>query len=118
MTGKLRSAYTICFVVFAFGVSAQSAQNQDIWIMGMGTSSCANWLSSDAARTRGNNWLSGFLSGMNISNQFSARRTNVGQNTDVMGWLGEVEKTCREEPSQQLVLIAKRTYQLLERQGR
>jgi hypothetical protein len=119
----LRVVFIAGAVALAVNASAQPSQ---IWLMGVGTRSCAWWLSTAENKTVGVHWLGGFLSAMNMA--FSnfmddptykgIIRRDVGINTDVTGWIGEVEKACREAPSERLSVIAEQSYYRLSKMGR
>jgi hypothetical protein len=119
----LRVVFIAGAVALAVNASAQPSQ---IWLMGVGTRSCAWWLSSADNKRLGMNWLGGLLSGMNMAySNFmddptykGIIRRDVGINTDFDGWIGDVEKACREAPSERLAVIAGKTYYRLSEMGR
>jgi hypothetical protein len=103
----LRVVFTAAAVLLALNASAQPTE-RGVLVSGVGINSCAWWLSSESTKNAGQHYIQGYLSGMNW-----AQNSQVGRSTDNDGWLGEVEKECREAPSMLLVVAAHRVYQRL-----
>lgn len=115
MVHMLRVAFAAGAVALALDAAAQST-GRTAFVMGIGTNSCAWWLSSEATKNAGQHYIIGFLSGMNIARaelQDVSINSNVGRNTDSAGWIGEVEKACREAPSEFLVQATLKAYRKL-----
>jgi hypothetical protein len=76
-------------------------------LFGIGTVSCANWLSTPFNQNEGNIWILGYWSGRNDENTVNH---NVGIDTDAQGIIGEVRKICVERPSLTLLKASGTAY--------
>lgn len=79
-------------------VQAQS-DVRPFFLVGIGRSSCATWLSSRDTLDQGKVWILGFWSGMNM---WYPDRGDIGGSTDAEGIFGEVRKRCTDQPSMPL----------------
>lgn len=84
-------------------------------IFGIGTRSCATWLSTPAKENEGEIWIYGAWSGINFKN---SENHTVGNTTDSNGIVAEVIEVCRREPSMSLSSATFQAYIRLERISR
>jgi hypothetical protein len=75
---------------------ADEAHDDMALMFGIGTGSCAHWLSTRSLENEGNAWLMGWWSAFNNFNESDHK---VGKTTDMAGVIGEVRKVCVAEPS-------------------
>ena len=95
----------VAFVLAAALAQAPAFPPATIWIVGDGNWSCATWLSDEAHKESGEIWVHGYFSGLN-----SAFGRQVGHATDSAGIIGEVEKDCRDRPSDALIAAAQSAF--------
>jgi hypothetical protein len=95
----MRGLLLIAGVMLALGSSAQAQQKAYAVSVGVGSIDCGTWLSTASYKTKGESWLLGYWSGINVTS-----RTNrmVGHTTDARGILGAVEKVCADDPTRKL----------------
>jgi hypothetical protein len=80
------------------------------WAFGMGTQSCAYWLSNYRSENAGEHWISGYWSGLNVGN---TNDHDVGHTVDAEGIIGEVKKFCKDHPSELLTVATGTVYFML-----
>jgi hypothetical protein len=66
-------------------------------LVGFGSKTCSDWLSSPGHKLEGAVWIYGFWSGLNYVAAASEQKQSQAGSADA---LGAVEKVCRREPSQ------------------
>jgi hypothetical protein len=66
-------------------------------LVGFGSKTCSDWLSSSGHRLEGAVWIYGFWSGLNYVAAASEQKQSQASSADM---LDAVEKVCRREPSQ------------------
>ena len=86
-----------------------------VYLFGMSKVSCATWLYDPNMAQRGEDWLLGVWSGMNVTNE---KNHLVGKHTDTLGVIGEVKAFCAAHPSEELSSATLQTYTKLEAAGR
>lgn len=72
------------------------SQTTRIHFFGVGTGSCASWLSTENNKFQGDVWILGAWSGMNV---YNTKNHVVGSNTDAQGLIAEVRAVCVKSPS-------------------
>jgi|GEM_PF-3181066 hypothetical protein len=75
---------------------AEDTIHSDQFQLGIGTKSCAFWLSSQETEEEGRIWMLGYWSGLNSGRWWDS---GVGNNTDAYAIFAEVKKVCNESPS-------------------
>jgi hypothetical protein len=73
--------------------SAQASSPSDA-ILGIGSLSCANWLSSPASEHDGQMWILGYWSAVNDLNGF-----HLGHDVDATAIWAQTKKICMDKPS-------------------
>ena len=106
------------FLVLALLGPAAPAWSQEVSIRGAGNWSCAKWLSSDAMKSAGATWVSGFWSGRNSEGATKEVPRRVGDSTDWDGIIGEIALRCRQKPSEPFVSAVSFTYTAMLKAGR
>lgn len=86
---------------------------QQVTVFGIGHRSCATAFSTPGYRNQSEDWISGFWSGLNVANQ-----AFVGEGSDPLGRLTEIERYCRNDPSVPLAIAALRIYERFRELGR
>jgi hypothetical protein len=84
-----------------------SALAQSVQMFGLGTRSCAHWLSTPSRQIEGSAWLLGYWTGVNAVND---KNHLVGKDTDGEAIIAEARKICAAEPSTQMVDAIARVY--------
>ena len=99
---------------FLASASWTGAEEITYFSFGVGTTSCAKWLSSPDHQAEGDGWVGGFWSGLNANN---FHNHFVGAHSDAYAIWGEVRKICLGEPSTTLAEASFRVYELFEQRG-
>lgn len=97
MRGRLFAFAATVAVSFC---GAVSAEEPSLFIHGIGSVSCATWLSTPDQEREGTAWLLGFWTGMN----YGTDDLTVGQETDTLGIVAAVKDSCRSDPSELLAI--------------
>lgn len=92
----MRPFSILLFLIF-WGNAASAAEG--IFVVGIGTLSCANWQSSPAKVKEGKAWLFGAWTGLNSINP---KNRLVGSKSDARGLAAEVKRLCTDKPSMSL----------------
>jgi hypothetical protein len=100
-------------LILLIALSAK-AQAIDYYVIGLGHSSCAKWLSSPGMEAAGQSWIGGFWSALNARNDANHF---VGKNSDAYAIWGEVRKICLAEPSLPLSDSSGRVYWVFQAKG-
>lgn len=104
----------IAVMVFVLVTVSGPSRAQSTSIFGIGTASCATWLSDSQMQMLGASWILGLWSGMN----YAGSKHRVGHTTDAQGLVGEVKKRCLDVPSDLLLEASVLTFKEFERDGR
>jgi|SRR5665213_498392 len=105
---------TLSLVATPFAALAQQNGSVLIYNLGIGSNSCAYWLSNPVFDRDGRNWVLGYWSGLNVN----AAHPAVGVHSDAEGIWGEVKKICVAEPSTPLSSAVMDVYTQFERDGK
>ena len=108
---KRIALFTGLAIVSAVPALAQSAEMQ---VYGPGTISCGTYLNDRSIRINADGWILGFWTG---SNRIGENHT-VGKSTDSRGIVGEVARTCRDQPSKSIFEIEKQVFDRLKMEDR
>jgi hypothetical protein len=76
---------------------ANRAEQLSVNLVGVGSKTCGDWLSSSARKLEGAVWIYGFWSGLNYVAAASEQKQSQASSADMVD---AVEKVCRREPSQ------------------
>ena len=97
----------------AAAAASERTDKLPINLAGVGTRTCAYWLSDDTHRSEGAVWIYGFWSGLNYvaaaSQQDQSKATSNAM-------IAAVETVCKREPSRILAAVAWSAYIDLNRQ--
>ena len=104
----LPPAFGLAFCLLA----ACPALAAESYAIGIGTRTCASWLSSRANSFEGTVWIFGFWSGLNAYNLRG--RNFVGQSSSAEARISEVRKMCLKDPSSLLAYAAAQAYEAME----
>jgi hypothetical protein len=87
--------------------ASEEADTLSVDLTGVGSRTCAHWLSNQAYKSEGTVWIYGFWSGLN----YVAAASGQGQSkaSDAV-MIAAVEKECRREPSRVLAVAAWAAY--------
>lgn len=91
-----------------------AAEQDRIYIMGIGKASCASWLANQSSELEGSAWLLGFWTRGNYYNNSHV----VGSSTDPLGVIDSVKKECTETPADSLLSVAARLFKQFDQQGK
>jgi hypothetical protein len=99
--------HSVAVVIALSGVEPLNAES--IFAVGIGTQSCATWLSTKPRYRDGQNWILGYFS---ASNQAATEEPGrmVGSRENGPRIIAEVEKVCQKQPSMLLLEAASETY--------
>lgn len=113
-------AYLAALVLVSTCASALAAANPDppLLQMGLGTLSCATWLTNADAERRGAQWVFGMFSGMNMMTAIGDKPGVVGKSTDQPGVIAAVKKVCDADRSLLLSTATTTVYFRLYQEGR
>jgi hypothetical protein len=87
--------------------AAEPAPQGSVNLMGAGSKTCSDWLSSPSHKLEGAVWLYGFWSGLNYVAAASEQKQSRATSGDIVD---AVEKVCRRGPSQILASAAWSAY--------
>ena len=93
---------------------AATGPNDQVTFYGLGTLSCATWQSDQVEQNRGNQWIFGYFSAVNL---WGTTRGSVGGSTDQPGLVAEVKKQCDARPSAQLWVATDQVYRAMLARG-
>ena len=103
---------TLCAVVPLAG----RAQSPPVTTFGIGGDSCTTWLYSTKLKaTEGEVWILGFFSASNWNNPVTR---DVGRQAGAIAIIGEVRKSCIENPSKSLSRATEEAYYRVMAEGR
>jgi hypothetical protein len=100
----------------ANGAAAATAESEDklsIRLAGVGSKTCAYWLSSDGRKSEGTIWIYGFWSGLNYVAAASQQEQSKATSASM---IAAVEKACMLDPSRVLAAAAWSAYLDLNQQ--
>lgn len=117
-------------LVLALGAAPLTAA-ADYLSVGVGSTSCARWLSDDAVSQIDKGWILGFWSGMNnggidpfsdevakIIAKLPSRQSIADRSTDPDGILGEIRLVCQSSPSKSIEDATIEVWQRFATEGR
>jgi hypothetical protein len=91
----------------AAAAASEATDKLSVNLAGVGTRTCAYWLSGQGHRSEGEIWIYGFWSGLNYvaaaSEQDQSKATGAAM-------IAAVEKACRRDPSRVLAAAAWSAY--------
>ncbi len=103
----LKRTLLIMLLSTAVADAAQGTDKLSVNLAGVGSKTCAYWLSSKGHKSEGAVWISGFWSGLNYvaaaSEQDQSKATGAAM-------IAAVENLCRREPSRVLASAAWSAY--------
>jgi len=100
---EMKNNIRILMAVIAFSyVSCALAKDSGLYIHGIGSVSCATWLSNTANEQEGTVWLMGFWTGMS----YGSGDISVGSLTDTLGIIASVKASCALDPAELLSIHA------------
>ena len=99
-------------------ISQANDPNAPVLQMGIGTLSCATWLSDQDTERSGEQWLFGLLTGLNVMAATHDDSGVVGKGTDQPGFVAAVKRACDEDRSRPLIWAATGVYARLKQEGR
>ena len=82
--------------------------------LGVGTRTCAYWLTNATTENAGEHWIDGFWSGLNEAYP----PHDVGHTVDGVDIRGEIKKRCMDHPSELLVYTTAWVYGMLRDEKR
>src|SRR5690242_1654621 len=102
-----RSMLTRIILMFFLSTCAAAAKSADdptpdpaaqlsVKLVGVGSKTCSDWLSSPSRKLEGAVWIYGFWSGLNYVAAASEQKQSQASSADMVG---AVEQVCRREPS-------------------
>jgi hypothetical protein len=94
---------------------AQVVDRGAVLVVGIGNRSCADWLSNYVNENFDASWIAGYWTGANAVNPDDHK---VGHTVDAEGFLGEVKKYCKNNPSELLAAATAVAYGTLQYQKR
>jgi hypothetical protein len=71
-----------------------------VWLVGIGSKSCAHWTSSPDLKAKGQDWALGFWSALNYVASATKTRSQLMIDPDIM--FADIEKMCALRPNQSL----------------
>ena len=86
-------------------------------LFGKGATSCATAMNPQT-KMESRAWVLGFWSGLNSAASMDRKNGAVGDSTDALGVIGEVELECANNPSQVLAQAVFNVYARLRQMGR
>jgi hypothetical protein len=89
------------------GSATDSAAQLSVSLVGVGSKTCSDWLSSPSHKLEGAVWIYGFWSGLNYVAAASEQKQSRASSADIVN---AVEKVCRRGPSQILASAAWSAY--------
>jgi hypothetical protein len=114
-----RLGQVLCWVACALPLtcmcigSASAQSSSSNVILGIGSLSCANWLSSPPNIHDGEMWILGYWSAVNDLNGF-----HLPPHTDADVIWGETKKICMDEPSTTVAGAVARVYFQFQQMGK
>jgi hypothetical protein len=88
---------TTAAILFFASILPAAAEEPTVMVFGIGTASCAMWMSEPQLETEGQVWILGYWSGINMVNG-----SMVGHSTDGLGIIERVKEACRADPALRL----------------
>jgi hypothetical protein len=89
------------------GSATDPAAQLSVSLVGVGSKTCSDWLSSPSHKLEGAVWIYGFWSGLNYVAAASEQKQSRASSADIVS---AVEKVCRRGPSQLLASAAWSAY--------
>ena len=99
---------TTAIVAMSLTIANTSAFASEVLILGIGRSSCANWIST--AESEVTVYIYGYWSAVNEMMREFGHDGTVGSQTDPPGKVGEVRLECQQHPSLRITEAIMRAY--------
>jgi hypothetical protein len=109
-TGYVEQMIIRTLLLMLLSTAAAASERTDkpsINLAGVGTRTCAYWLSDDSHRSEGAVWIYGFWSGLNYVAAASEQDQSKASSAAM---IAAVEKACRRDPSRVLAAAAWSAY--------
>jgi hypothetical protein len=103
----LLSSYTAASHASELQVAANAGEQRVVTLVGRGSSSCGEWLSTTSHKREGAVWIYGFWSGLNYVAAASEQKQSQAGDVDI---LDAVEEVCRRDVSQILAFATWTAY--------
>jgi hypothetical protein len=104
---KLIPLVTLLSTAVPAAAATEDADDVAVNLAGIGSKSCAYWLSGQSHQSEGSVWIYGFWSGLNYVAAASEQNQSKATSIEM---IAAVEKLCRRQPSRILAAAAWSAY--------